>query len=617
MAETVDEQVGAAGSEVASDRGIVTRADGIFAERARAGRQFRSAVDAVFGSGRRFQGLNYALFLKLLFDVGPELPGNDPLVRIADSVVPFDPARRELYKAVRIDDGHAEYVFEQVYIGDIPESLALDEFVADMWLKGVRFGIDVAAVRGAIANSKLDRVVVASRLDPTPGRDAQIVEVADGLHRSDAPRQLANGKLDLMSFQNRFPQIKANVRLLHKVPRVLGVAGVDLSGLPLEPAIPADVDLQAMAGAGMRIEHTAEGEYLVSTATGFLNADNATGQLSIGAKIISHEGVSTRTTGNLQLTGDYEEFGEIQERRVVEGENITVHADVFGNIVSRGGTVILDNNLVGGSAVNARGDIRVKGVASSAVVQAAQGEVTLGRAENCVISGTRVTVEHAVNCEIIAEVLEIGRAEGCALAARSVKVGNAGPRKQIEMQVFALVPDNSRIDEVIAQLQERVDMFGQLAAARQAEMQQLQDEPEVRKYVTLASKIRKNEITLTAEQVPVFQKMALAVGPQLKAIGKLSLEVKAAQTEGKSGADLIAQLVQQKNASAAESSVDIAELSGDVTVRTLHFNPDGSSVHHMPPKDIKARLREGQVNGERIFGGSVGAVQWSSGAGGA
>ena len=39
---------------------------------------------------------------------------------------------------------------------------------------------------------------------------------------------------------------------------------------------------------------------------------------------------------------------------MLEGEGITVHADVFGHVVSRGGAIVLNRNLVGGSARNAR-----------------------------------------------------------------------------------------------------------------------------------------------------------------------------------------------------------------------------------------------------------------------
>ena len=602
---------------------IVRRRDGVYADPTVLGKTFLAAFDHVMLGNYYFTDLDYALVIKALYDCGPDLPrsGNgELLVRFASDIAPFDPARRTLYKAVKINDGNAEYYFEPVYLVDPanpdslgqPASLDIDEFIADMWLKGIRFGIDVGAVRAAIDSGKAERVTVARRLDAAPGRDAQIVEVSHDIHRSDAPRQLANGKLDLMAFQNRFPQIQKSVKLLQKVPRAAGTVGFELSGIPIEPAVPADVDLGPMAGPGTLIEHTADGEFLVAQQTGFLNVEGKTGQISIGDKIVSRDGVSARTTGNLQLTGDYEEFGEVQEKRVIEGEGITIHADVFGNIVSRGGTVLLNRNLVGGTAHNARGDIKVKGVASGAVIQASCGEVVMNRAESCIISGTRVTVEHAVNCEIIGDEVLVKQAEGCAIAGRRIMIESAGPRKQSEMLVFALRPDSAQIDEVITQMTARVDEFGALAARRKAEMENMTSEPEVRKYVMLASKIRKKELTLTPEQVPVFQKMALAVGAALKAIAKVSLDVKAAETEQQAGQALVEQLMQQRSDSDGVSHVQVRLVQGDTLVRTMKFNPDGSSTYDLPAKDIKARLRSSAAGGELIFSGGQGAIDWVS-----
>jgi hypothetical protein len=602
---------------------IVRRRDGVYADPTTLGKTFLTAFDHVIRGNYYFTDIDYALVIKALYDCGPDLPrsgSGEAMVRFASDVAPFDPARRALYKAVKIDGGQAEYYFEPVFMADPanpdstgqPSALDPDEFVADMWNKGIRFGIDVGAVRQAIAGGKAERVTIAQRLDAAPGRDAQIVEVSDDIHRNDAPRQLANGKLDLMAFQNRFPQIRKNVKLLKKVPRAAGSVGFELSGIVLEPAVPADVDMSPMVGLGTVIEHTADGEFLVSQQAGFLSVDPKSGQISVGDKIVSRDGVSSRTTGNLQLTGDYEEFGEVQEKRVIEGEGITIHADVFGNIVSRGGTVLLNRNLVGGSAHNARGDIRVNGVASGAVVQASCGEVVMNRAESCIISGTRVTVEHAVNCEIIADEVQVKRAEGCAIAARRITIESAGPRKQSEMLVFALRPDSAQIDEVIKVMTARVDEFSSLAALRKAEMEQMTSEPEVRKYVMLASKIRKKELTLTPEQVPQFQKMALAVGPALKAIAKVSLDVKAAETEHQAGQALVAQLLQQRSDSDGVSQVAVRMVQGDTIVRTMSFNPDGSSTYDLPAKDIKARLRSSAAGGDLIFSGSQGTINWVS-----
>ncbi|MFL6660428.1 MAG: flagellar assembly protein A [Massilia sp.] len=607
------------------DHCIVKRPGGVYGDPSVLATTFAAAIDGVFSNNQYFAGLDYAVLLKTIYGVGPDLPrsaSGEALIRFADDIVPFDPARRQLYKAVKLTDGQAEYYFEPVVMTDpndpdgagVPARLDADEFIADMWTKGVRFGIDVPALRAALAANRVERVIVAQRLDALPGIDAHIIEVSSDLHRSDAPRQLANGKLDLMAFQNRFPQIQKGKRLLKKVPRKEGETGFQVSGLPINPAAPKDIDLATMAGPGTLIDISAEGEFLVSQQAGFLNVDSSTSRLSVDDKIVSRDGVSSRTTGNLQLTGDYEEFGEVQEKRVIEGESITIHADVFGNIISRGGTIQLNNNLVGGSAHNARGDIRVKGVASGSVLQTSSGEVVLNRAESCIISGTRVVIEHAANCEIMADEVVIRQAEGCAIAARKVHIDSAGPRKQTEMQIFAMEPDSSRIDEAIAAMKTKAEGFAELAGQRKAALEEMTGQADVRKYVMLASKIRKKELTLTAEQLPQFQKMAAAVGPALKAIAKVSLEVKAAETESEAALTLMGQLQQQRSDSAASSEVHVGMLVGDTQLRSMKFHPDGSTLFDLPSKDIKSRLRSNADGGagDLLLAESSGAIDWRS-----
>jgi len=605
------------------DHCIVKRTDGVYADPAALGTTLGAAVDGVFSTGHYFVNLDYAVLLKLLYGHGPDLPaasGALALARLAADIVLFDPNRRQLYKAVKLAGGKAEYYFEPVLLVDpgdrfgtgTPAYLNVDEFVADMWSKGIRFGIDVAAVRAVIGSGRTERVNVAARLDAVAGIDAHIIEVSTDLHRSDAPRRLASGKLDLLSFQNRFPQIKQGVRLLKKVPRTEGKTGLELSGIAVEPPPPKDIDMGALAGPGTEIITCADGQFLVSLQAGFLNLAANNGQLSVDDKIVSRDGVSSRTTGNLQLTGDYEEFGEVQEKRVIEGDSVTIHADVFGKIVSRGGTIVLNNNLVGGAAHNARGDIKVRGVASGSVLQSSVGEVVLNRAESCIISGTRVIIEHATNCEIMADEVVIGQAEGCAIAARKISIDSAGPRKQSEMHIFALEPDSARIDEAIVTMTAKAASFGELVTLRKAEMEAITSQPEVRKYMLLASKIRKNELTLTAEQLPQFQKMAAAVGPALKSIAKVSLDVKVAETEQLAAALLVTQLVQQRTACAGQSEVKVGMLSGETQLRSIKFNPDGTSLYDLPAKDIKARLRANAAGNETLVSAASGAIAWRS-----
>eukprot|EP01030_Chromulinospumella_sphaerica_P012314 gene12314-12105_t len=103
------------------------------------------------------------------------------MIRFASSIEPFQPERRTLYKAVKLINGEAEYFFEPVFfeIPDMPAQparLNFDEFVSDMWVKGVRFGIDAPAVRDVISYGRVARIVVARRLAAAPGRDATIEE---------------------------------------------------------------------------------------------------------------------------------------------------------------------------------------------------------------------------------------------------------------------------------------------------------------------------------------------------------------------------------------------------------------------------------------------------------
>jgi hypothetical protein len=601
--------------------GIAPRADGVYLDATMSGAALVAAVDYIFGADNYFAGLDYPLLLRALYGCGGPLvrqPGPDAWVRFASSIEPFDPARRELYRSVKISDGQAEYYFEPVFRSDpddpdgpgLPTSLGVDEFVADMWRKGIRFGIDIAAVKTAIETAQAGRYTVARRMEPVPGQDARVIEVSDDIHRSDAPRQLANGMLDLNSFQNRFPQIKQGERLLKKLPRVAGSHGFELSGALIEPAAPADLDLQVYCGPGTTIERTGDGEFLVACQAGFLTVDSRSSQISVDDKIVSHDGVSVKTTGNLSLEGDYEEFGEVQEKRVIEGESITVHADVYGKLVSRGGTIVMNSNLIGGTAINSDGDIHVRGMASRATIQTKSGEVVLQRAENSIVSGTRVVIDVAVNCEIIGEHVTVGQAEGCAIAGRTVEVECAAPRRQSEMVVFVQVPDCGRIDQALATVRERIEQLGELAARHKAELDRVAAQPDVRKYMRLATAVRKGEIALTPEQAPVFQRMALAVGPALKEIGKYSAAMRAAETDRDQGLALAAQLERQRD-SAGLSRVTVSSVQGDTQVRMVKYLPDDRSTYDLPPREIKARLR-GALGSELLFAGSAGAFEWSS-----
>ena len=600
--------------------GLIWRDDGIYLEGTASSVALLGAVDAVFTSQFYFTGLNYSALIDVLFPLRPRATdGLRPPLKIADGVQRFDPTRKALYKKPKMGRGYAEYYFETLWLEEqelpdgsiIPERqtrLDVDEFVAAMWLHGIRFGLDLKAVAAAILSSKPERITVAQDLDPAPGIDATVVEVSEELHRSDAPRERADGTVDLLSFQNRFPQIAVNMRLLRKQPPVPGLPGYDLAGRVTPPEPPKDLVLANWGGDGTRVETHPDGEFLVSIRVGFLNVDSKSNRISITDKIISKEGVG-RTTGNLELTGAFEEFGDVQEMRELTGGDITVHGNVYGDVNSRGGRVVLGKNLVGGNIHNHDGDIEIKGVASGAVIHSRTGRIHVARAENCIISAPRVTVDEASNCEIVADEIVISVAEGCALAGRNVEIESAGPRRRTEMLIYVLVRDVTRFDAEISELQSRLSELAATVAQHQAGIDRVSALPDVRRYLALATKLRNHELTLTPEQGQVLRKIAGAVAAELQEIAGHTEHLQAAQTQHKLLSDRLVRVFEQKAEAAGHARCGLHMLSGETTVRTMPYQGDAEPLYLVPAKDIKARLR-GTPGGELLHSASAGSLDW-------
>ncbi len=599
--------------------GLVRRPDGIYIDLSMLQLTLVAAINEVFHSHRYFAGLDYAVLIKALYGVGPEMPSHE-LVRIATDLGEIAPERVALYKPPKLGRGYAEYYFETLYLeaqelsdGTIlPERatrLNVDEFVTEMWNKGILFGIEVAAVAAAIASSKPDRITVAIDLDPQPGQNATVVEVSSDLHRSDAPKERADGRVDLGSFQNRFPQIEANVRLLKKVPAVPGQPGYDTSGRRTAPEAPQDLTLSFFAGEGTEVRMLDDGEYVVSTRKGFLNVDAKSKRISITDKIISLDGVSGKTTGNLELAGAYEEFGDIQEQRDVTGSDITVHGNVYGNIISRGGTIVLGQNLVSGSVNNTAGNITIAGVASGSVIHTDAGHIQIGRAENCVISATSVTITDASNCEIIADNIRIELAEGCAVAGRDVEIDSAGPRRRTEMVVHVLVRDVSQFDQEIGELGQRETALQLANQEVQQKIEAIAAIPDVRRYLALAQKLRNQELQLSPEQGHLLRKIAGAVATELQSISTLRDELRPGHAQLKMTQEKLQRVIEQKLAATGHARCTLRMVCGETMVRTMPFQTTSTALAMLPPKDIKQRVRNAG-GGKMLFCDSAGALNW-------
>ncbi len=609
---------------------IERRAGGLYVDAQAAARErgFSTFVERVFAAKAYFVGLDYPLFLNLLYELG-EPPGVPQ--RLAVDIAPFPAHRRALYRGLKIadDENSAEYLFEPLEIeveesvlgeSGVPEvrkrgeptQLDFDEFVAAMWEKGLRFGIDEPIVRAAIASHQPQRLPMAHALPPVPGKDATIEEKTDALHRDNTPKILPDGRMDLRQFRNRFPQVTSGARLLKKIPCVPGKPGRNVAGALLEPENPKDFDFAALAGPGTRVVKGTDGEYIVAAMDGFINIDAKTNQLSVTEKMVSREGVSMKTTGDVALAGDeFEEYGEVQDRRVVEGKHMTFFADVYGRIVSHGGRVVFKAGITGGQAVSPGGSIVVAGRASSATLEARGGEIRVELAEGCEIVANHIEIAHAVNCNILGEEVIVGASAGCAIAGKHVKVGQSGARKDIETIIAVLIPDLTRHEREASALEEEIERLEKRIEEVDAKRARLEEEvPGFKQFLALALTIARRAARLSeAHEANWRQAQMRFAAPMREWQGLQKLRSEAQQALKKARAELAA--LADKRAHAGDGiGCSIENVVGDTLVRRLAFQPDRAITEGAQAGELAGHLREFGMSGDRLFWGASGSFAW-------
>jgi hypothetical protein len=623
---------------------VLRQADGIYVNLPHfpVGGEFDKFVDRLFGDGFRFVQLNYKLLLNLLYDYDAVLDacGIDTKVKLADDIVNFPSKRKLLYRGVKFGAHfeNAEYFFEPVEIevevevpvygeeGDDgvrpivgtervlelkPTSLSVDEFIADMWLKGVRFGIDIEELAKAISRNESVRKSIAKQLDASAGTDAEIEEASDVLRQDNSPKILPNGKADLRKFQNRFPQVEMGTELLKKKSRTLGKPGFKVNGARIEPDIPKDLELQALAGVGTRVETKGGYEYVVAARKGFVALDIETNHIEVTEKIENKTGVSVKTTGDLSLAGkEFIEHGEVQEGRTVEGTNMTFRSDVYGTIISRGGFILLEQNLSNGSAKSLGGDITSNGRSFNSLIDARDGHATINYAEACLILGKSVVIDQAVNCEIIAEDIVIGSAEGCGIAGRSVKITSSTDSRGKETNISVVLPDLTVFEAQIRQVNKAMQNCQQIITKKDSEIAQISSNEEVAKYLAVATSVKLSTVKLTAAHQENWRKMTTKFAKVDSALAKLEAEKQEQLKKVEAFQQEIACLVEGREKSGKGLYCKIEEVEGDTLVRTMSVYNGISELQKFAPVDIRIKLREQGLSQERVFYSDADSLDW-------
>ncbi len=612
---------------------------------------FDKFVDRLFGDGFRFVGLDYPLLMNLLYDYDGtvKIYGQYAKVKLADDIVDFPTIRKALYSGVKLVGGgqSAEYVFEPLALEEEivipvygekgadgirpvvateriselhPTSLNLDEFIAEMWLKRIRFGIDVDKVASVIYLRQMGAVTIASQMGADDGSDAEILEASEVLRRENASQLLPKGKADLRKFQNRFPKIEKGTRLLRKKLRVAGKPGCKVNGERVPPKLAKDVDLSALAGEGTRIQIINGEECIVAVRNGILALDMDANRIEVNDIKDNNTEINAAPTGDISLAEiDFAEHGEVPEGSSVEGENMKFFGDVFGSVTSKNGHVLLEKDLAGGCVQSFNGDVTSNGRAVNAIIEVhdkraekTAGKISLNFAESCLILGHTVSIKHAINCEVVAENVEIGVVEGCSVAAKTVKIGSSNVCRRREVNIAMVLPDVTEFEAKIGQVQKSIEKCEKVIQEKDQEAAKITADPEVAKYLTMAAGIKQSGVTLTEAQQENWNKTA----------GKFKF-AKADTSLARLNADKqdqlklihafrheIAILTGRREKMGSSIGCTISEVVGNTLVRTLPGTHEILELQKLNGNELKLKLRDNGQAQDRIFFNDEGGLDW-------
>jgi len=623
---------------------IVKRDDGVFVvtELLNLPDDFIRFVDRLYNAGERFAEADFELLNKLSYDseAFDFIKQSLQEVRIAANIVHFTEIRAKLYRPFKILDAgkRVEYLFEPVTlevsrqepvygepddqgvapiveyvekIEDVPTTLDFDEFCAAMWLKGVRFGLDEAAIRESILDKTGVRRTVARQLDPTVGRDAEITETSPDLHRDNSPKILANGMADLGQFKNRFPQMTMGTKLLKKVPRVPGKQGRTVAGVPIEPKLPKDLDLFKLTSAGTNIEVVDGAEYIVATMNGFLTLDPKSNKISVSEIIENKGGISVKTTGDLVLSVDqFIEHGEVQEGRVVKGHSMTFMSDVYGRVISDGGNLHLKKHLTGGVAETLSGDIELSGHVSRSLARSGDGDVVVKFSESSTLIGKTVRVEHAVNCEIVADEIEAGVLEGCTIVAKKIHIVTSDERRGNENLVTMLIPDMGEADKLVNKLKSDIAVANTSIGDKTRELDMLKSDADFAKFLVLAERVKSGTVKITSEQAVNWRKLIDKHAKPYAQATKLIAELAALHAIIHLAEEslVVAQLDRVLACEGVTCVID--RVKGQTSVQTMRSHDGVKGMAAMQPSQIRETLKCMDVGKDKIFSDDTGKFEW-------
>ena len=205
--------------------------------------------------------------------------------------------------------------------------------------KGVFVGIDKKAIESlAVAGPGVSKVVARGK-PPVPGQDARIE-----LKFKDQQQRLPNAEQLRVDWRELrvIPTVETGDELAVKHPPILGEPGLSVTGEPIAPRVPVDIEL--LAGEGAEIVNG--GLRAVATRSG--RPAYVRGKLEVFPLLVAERGVNL-ASGNIKFNGDVVVRGNVDETMAVyAGGNIEVTGNSTHANLTAGGQVVVRQNVIGG-----------------------------------------------------------------------------------------------------------------------------------------------------------------------------------------------------------------------------------------------------------------------------
>ncbi len=600
---------------------------------------FHLFLDQFFASSMRFYGLDYAVLSALLVTPEKYFSQFSP-IRLAADAVDFPEYRQDLYKGVRLldDNFKAEYIFQPMVVetpfkqplyGDKQRDgttpivgyenrirqedavLDVDEFIAAMWSKGIRCGLQMDLIEPSLFAKKTVRMVIAQGYSPTPGKNAEVIDVFTPAKQLNGPVWI-NGQLDLRHFQNKYPGVTKGRAILQKIPAQPGGAGFTVTSERLEPEAVLDLDLSQFTGPGTRIEMTADGEVLCADIDGYISWSSESKKISISEQIESQVDINVKNTGDVALQADqFTSHGEVQEARLVKGKNMRFTAPVYGNLLSDGGHILVESILSSGSAVvTGEGSIVISQKVINARIVAISGKINLNYAENSLIMGDEVTLGQAINCVVVANTLHIATAKACLMAAKSVDVDSASEHKNVITKLIVFKPDLTTDFAKLNALTTDLQGIQTLMNLRRDELAAIKKNPQFARYLQLHATLKGDPEQITQAIKEEFVLLQRSQAANLKTIERLVKDLQKCNSASTEKAAHIQMQKDEINKICLPYHCTLKAVSGDVAAHAVNAAFNGSTLAEKSLKDVGQWLQSIAAEGESIVSEQDKPLHW-------